>query len=79
MDEHEILKNLEEDYASTKIISVVWQEGQLPKVVWDGLPEAEVIATLFRALLFMTIDDFIYDAMDGFMDEDDEDEDEDGS
>lgn len=57
----EVFAQLEEDYRETKIINVVQRRG-IPSVTWDPrLSENDVVATLVKALLFMTIDEFLSD------------------
>lgn len=75
----EVFERLEKEYAGTRIITVIQRGQDSPKVQWDdSLTESEVIGNLFKALLFMTLDDYImecFDEMSGEDDYDDQDDD----
>ncbi len=69
----EIFARLEKDYAATKIITVVQREGEVPKVQWDdSLTEDQVVANLFKALLFMTLDEYIMEVFEEMSEEEEE-------
>lgn len=69
----ELLAKLEQEYETTKVISIVCREGRPPKVESpNDLPESEVISTLLKTLLFLCVDELIYDIIDEVFDEDDE-------
>lgn len=74
--DNEIIRKLEDEYSETKLITIIKRGNSVPKVEWDiNLSEDEVIATLVKALLFMTIDDFLVEMIGG-MDNNDNDDDE---
>lgn len=73
-DQEEILSQLEKHYKTTKLIYIIQKGDGTPSVQWDpSLTENDVIANLVKALLFMTVDEYIIDMMDA-LDGDDEDE-----
>ena len=73
-DQDEVLSQLEKNYKSTRLIYIIQKGDDAPKVQWDpGLTENDVIANLVKALLFMTVDDYIMEIFEE-LDEDDEDE-----
>lgn len=70
----EVFEQLEREYQGTKIVTVVQREEGPPNVQWDAntLTENDVVANLFKALLFMTLDEYvseIFDDMGPFDDE----------
>lgn len=71
----EVLTELEKHYGNTKIIYVIQKGDEPPKVQADpGLTENDVIANLVKALLFMSMDEYILEILD-HLDPDDEDDD----
>ena len=61
----EVFERLEKEYARTRIITVIQRENSSPRVQWDdSLTEAEVVTNLFKALLYMTLDDYVMEMFD---------------
>lgn len=72
----ELLAKLEQEYEGTRIISVVCRDGRPPRVeAPKDVSESDVIATLLKAVLFICMDDFIYDIIDEVLEDDEDDED----
>lgn len=68
----EAVKRLEAEYDSVKVISVVQREGSLPRVEYDGMTQAEVSTILLRALLFLSIDELVFEILEDFFEESEE-------
>lgn len=70
----EVFEQLEREYQGTKIVTVVQREDGPPTVQWDAqrLTENDVIANLFKALLFMTLDEYVSEIFDDMDSGDDE-------
>lgn len=71
----ELFDQLEREYSGTRMISVVQRQDEPPSVHWDpGLTESDVIANLFKALLFMTLDEYVMEMFDDVTEEEDSEE-----
>jgi len=67
VEEDEAFHRLEKEYAHTKIVTVVQRENEAPRVQWDdNLSQSEVVTCLFKALLSLTLDDYIMEMFDEF-------------
>jgi len=58
-EEDELLRKLDEEMQDRKVISLILREGQPVEVENGGLPADTVLATLFKALLFLVLDDYM--------------------
>lgn len=73
--EEEMFSRLEKEYEGTRFITIVHREDRAPTVQWDpALTENDVIAGLVRAVLFMTLDEYVSDIFDDILELDEDDE-----
>lgn len=68
-------QELAKQLSGTRIISVVQRGDSPPTVQWDpSLSENDVIANLLKALLFMTLDEYVSEMLDDMLGEEESDE-----